>query len=320
MVAVGVTFPLTWAITQAFTRRERALQMLAELKASITGLYFHHRDWAQVPGFPDTLGHHHEWAQQFASVAMDFLDNMQKYIGTADGYEGLADMRMTAKRHGALYLLVADTNLHQANLGHSFVRRVTKMTHDSPGHSYLMAAYQCLSKISVMNEYLTFKANYTRGGEGGLSRTSQYLRYLMAQMEQLRMIKEYRTPVMLRHSCAVITHLGAVLLAPYFNHVGRCDDWEDKDHMTCPAAYMASAVYVVIAMLLLNVQASVEQPFDMNSLDDVFLELAEEFDDIIQLDPVDGIHGVADSGACFEPVRRRHHPAAPATKQPADLL
>jgi hypothetical protein len=29
-------------------------------------------------------------------------------------------------------------------------------------------------------------------GEGGMSRTAQYLRYLLAQFEQLRMIKLYR--------------------------------------------------------------------------------------------------------------------------------
>jgi len=30
---------------------------------------------------------------------------------------------------------------------------------------HLKAAYQCLSEMAVMNEYLTFKAKYLRGGE-----------------------------------------------------------------------------------------------------------------------------------------------------------
>jgi hypothetical protein len=30
-------------------------------------------------------------------------------------------------------------------------------------------------------------------GEGGLSRTNQYLRYIIANLEELRTIKEYRT-------------------------------------------------------------------------------------------------------------------------------
>jgi hypothetical protein len=29
---------------------------------------------------------------------------------------------------------------------------------------HLKAAYQCLSEMAVMNEYLTFKAKYLRGG------------------------------------------------------------------------------------------------------------------------------------------------------------
>lgn len=33
-------------------------------------------------------------------------------------------------------------------------------------HRHLKEAYRCLSQISVMNEYLTFKAKYLRGGRG----------------------------------------------------------------------------------------------------------------------------------------------------------
>jgi hypothetical protein len=33
------------AITQAFTRRERATIVVANLKASVLGLYYMHRDW-----------------------------------------------------------------------------------------------------------------------------------------------------------------------------------------------------------------------------------------------------------------------------------
>lgn len=64
-----------------------------------------------------------------------------------------------------------------------------------PSNVFLMRAYGALSKMSAMGEYLTHKAGYMRGGEGGLSRSAQYLRFLISQMEQLRMIKIYRCGV-----------------------------------------------------------------------------------------------------------------------------
>jgi hypothetical protein len=47
-----------------------------------------------------------------------------------------------------------------------------------------------LSRTSQYLRFLTLP--FSPAGEGGLSRTSQYLRFLISQMEQLRMIKEYR--------------------------------------------------------------------------------------------------------------------------------
>lgn len=49
---------------------------------------------------------------------------------------------------------------------------------------------------------------------------------------------------------------------------------------TCPAGYAASIVYTTIVMLLYNVQQDIEQPFDMSGLDDVFFELADEFEEV----------------------------------------
>lgn len=66
------------------------------------------------------------------------------------------------------------------------------LSNSLPGRPFLVRAYAALSRMSVMNEYLTHKAGYTRGGEGGMSRTAQYLRFLVSGTEQLRMIKLYR--------------------------------------------------------------------------------------------------------------------------------
>jgi hypothetical protein len=69
------------AIGQQFLRRERALTMLGELKASVIAIYWAHRDWAQGPTYPATLGDDNStWAREVANVLMDFLDSAQKYI------------------------------------------------------------------------------------------------------------------------------------------------------------------------------------------------------------------------------------------------
>ena len=42
-------------------------------------------------------------------------------------------------------------------------------------------------------------------------------------VQELRTIREYRTPYMIRAACGVLLHLFAVILAPYFAHF--CDSW-----------------------------------------------------------------------------------------------
>lgn len=61
--------------------------MLAELKASVISIYWHHRDWAQGPGYPSNLGNDRSiWAREVAYVLMDFLDSAQKYIHCNGGW------------------------------------------------------------------------------------------------------------------------------------------------------------------------------------------------------------------------------------------
>ena len=86
-----------------------------------------------------------------------------------------------------------------------------------------------------------------------MSRTNQYLRFIIAQMEQLRLIKIYRTPAMLRYSCSVLVYMGAVALTPYFVQLSQCNTQWDESHW-CPAPYVMVWIYVIITMLLLNVQ------------------------------------------------------------------
>jgi hypothetical protein len=98
---------------------------MAELKASIIALYWQHRDWPQdANGYPASIGDDTTpWAREFASVALDFLTNVQKYMRARDGYESIAEVRLAAKRNATASLLLGDTMVNQPDLAASFVAR-----------------------------------------------------------------------------------------------------------------------------------------------------------------------------------------------------
>ncbi|EFJ52142.1 hypothetical protein VOLCADRAFT_103161 [Volvox carteri f. nagariensis] len=239
LVATGTTFPLVFTIQQAFARRERATILIANMKASLVALYYMHRD----------------------------------------KYESLAERRLVAKKKDELYeLFLHRLDVEERGLPH-FQRRVHRADRQDPGHVHLMDCYRALSLLSVFNEQLTLKAGYTRGGEGGMSRTNQYLRYIISNLEELRMIRDYRTPYMMRAACGILLHIFAIILAPYFAHF--CDSWLalGNDEATCPAGYAAAAVYVMIVMLLYHTMYDLEMPFDEHGLDDVFFMTSAELDE-----------------------------------------
>jgi hypothetical protein len=118
----GSTFPLVFTIQQAFQRRDRACQLIADLKASVVALYLMHRqgpckagapalvrrlgpqhqhlpstrrspcrDWAQEEGFPATLGCNQTSAAVKARAALlQLLQDMRGYLQAPSIYESYA--------------------------------------------------------------------------------------------------------------------------------------------------------------------------------------------------------------------------------------
>jgi hypothetical protein len=334
---MAVPFPLTFALTQSFTRRERVLTFIAELKASCVGVFLAMRDWPQVfpagggggggvaapaaagahadggvnansasrhpplsttgPKYPATLGDNfHPWACEARSVLMDFLTAVRDYLAAPSRYESVGEARLL--EHGTYFrdLIFGGQPPGRGRRGTaqgrrplleptaSLAERVRASAREQPGHEPLMRAYGALSRLHVLNEHLSQAARYGRGAEGGASRTAQYLRFMSAQFEQLRVVKDYRTPSMLRSCCAVLVHLGCAALAPYFVHRGSCENWgtgppgvgpHTGDGM-CAAPYVNALLYVIVSMLLLNVQSASEHPFDADGVDDIFFDLPDE--------------------------------------------
>ncbi|GFH19332.1 predicted protein, partial [Haematococcus lacustris] len=80
---------------------------------------------------------------------------------------------------------------------------------------------------------------------------------------------------MMRHACAILIHVFAVVLAPYFVH--SCADSEAEN---CVAGYASAGVYVLICMLLLHVQQDLENCLDESGLDDAFFTSVDELDEL----------------------------------------
>ncbi|GAX77572.1 hypothetical protein CEUSTIGMA_g5016.t1 [Chlamydomonas eustigma] len=280
LVATGTVFPLTYTISQAYARRERATVLIANLKASVMALYYMHRDWDQSDNYPSSLGNDlSPWALKAKVLLVELMLSTKRLLTIhSDVYESLAEQRLTVMKHELLDMFEHDINLSTHKEGVSSVKLFRKLQSRDPSNIHLRDCYRAISMLSVMNEQLTVKAGYTRGGEGGLSRTNQYLRYIISNIEELRMIKQYRTPAMMRHACSLLFHIFAILLAPYFAHY--CDTWIAQGHneSTCPQGYLGATFYVLIVMLLLHCEQDLEDCFDETGLDDVFFTLHEEID------------------------------------------
>ncbi len=78
---------------------------------------------------------------------------------------------------------------------------------------------------------------------------------------------------MMRHAVAVLVHLFAILLAPYWAHF--CTPAEDGGH--CVAGYASASAYTLITLLLFHVQQDREDCLAETGLDDVFF-VPEELD------------------------------------------
>jgi hypothetical protein len=149
-----------FTIQQAFTRRERATSILASLKASVVTLYWMHRDWDQDKS-PQP---HRTSADDCRALLFEFLSSLRCYLTANCDFESLAEMRLAAKHNSGLKMLVNDTALAGSLSSYSFHAMVNELEHQDPAYPHYRKCYRCLSRMSVLNEQLTLRAGYTKGG------------------------------------------------------------------------------------------------------------------------------------------------------------
>lgn len=104
-LAIGAAFPLSFGINAGFTRREKALTVLASLKASVAALYWIHRDWTVYADFSVDKAQSADSKPQAVAVEsllFEFLVCLKNYLKFDSGYESYAEY-VQMKRGGGMF-------------------------------------------------------------------------------------------------------------------------------------------------------------------------------------------------------------------------
>ena len=108
-----------------------------------------------------------------------------------------------------------------------------------------------------------------------ISRANQYLRQLIIDFERMNNIASYRTPLALRAYSRLFLNLFPLLFGPYFATIAY------PEHAS--AGYVVAMIYSLVLVSLDNIQDHLENPFDGVGADDLRLDIAEEYNQLIQI-------------------------------------
>ncbi len=143
---------------------------------------------------------------------------------------------------------------------------------DGRNQDNLVNVYEGFSALSQSLETLR-KAKVTNSE---ISRANQYLSKTMIEFERLKNIADYRTPVTLRAYSRVFLNIFPIAFGPYFA-------WLSTKSESFPyVGYLVAALYALVLVSLDNLQEDLEDPFDHVGSDDICLDTAEDYSNIIK--------------------------------------
>jgi predicted membrane chloride channel (bestrophin family) len=102
-----------------------------------------------------------------------------------------------------------------------------------------------------------------------ISRANQYLKAMIQDFEQMRNILLYRTPISLRAYSYLFLNGFPILFGPYFAFL--------VNKSNTLVGYAVAVLYSLVLVSLDNIQADLENPFDLNGADDIRLNVAEDY-------------------------------------------
>ena len=129
--------------------------------------------------------------------------------------------------------------------------------------------YSHFSRLSNSMEML--RDSGVSGSE--ISRCNQYMRAMMIDFERMRNISCYRTPTTLRAYSQVFLNIFPILFAPYFAFI--------SSESYYASWFIVAVVYGLVLVSLDNIQEDLENPFDGIGADDLRLDIAQHYENIL---------------------------------------
>jgi hypothetical protein len=244
LVAFTLTAPMTAALTMAFTRREQALNMIADFRSFSYHLYLAHALWDWDDATGGRCGTKTDLVEHCDAVLAQLIgigDELSRFLS-------LPNMSRSRHRH--------------TKKG----RREAARTIEVAYHLLDSMATQRLTRLVIYSERL--KTYGLPSGE--ISRVRQYERFISSMIEQLRMVKMYRTPQAFRSFARIFTLVLPPFYAPTFAQVAR-----DVDSLGVGIAFGIITALGLIA--LFESQQILEDPFTAYlALDGI--DVREEFE------------------------------------------
>ena len=254
LVSFAVVFPLTMSITQAFVRRDSALESLASVRAVTTNMLMAHCRWNWVGAkkaydgrtSPTTAKDFNNSSATPHELERDHVQQVHRVLDSL--IDAIRTYLLVPRRGRARHVYTAFGRREDAWVGWAEEVGADKVT-------------KIISRLHSATE--TLKSYGLPPNEA--SRISQYLYFLTREWETIRTLKEYRTPQAMRSFSRVMVHTLPMFYGPYFLHFSKGDDGEKNVYFACIFAGLIS----VFMCALLLVQTSLENPFDTKSLDTV---------------------------------------------------
>lgn len=248
LLSFAVITPLAAAVTMAFNRREQALSNIANVRATSLQLYSAHAvwDWGWKPNGTGRELSAVDWRQHsddFITQLLALCEELTRWLTLPNATRARHKVTRLGRKE-ALETRAVDSKLYE-----SIIIRF--------GH------------IADLSEVL--KAHGLPPNEA--TRVRQYERFLLLAVENLRMIKMYRTPQGLRSFARLFSVFLPPFYSPFYAQVAR--------ELNSIGMAIAFATLTSVALTsLFETVAQMEDPFvDLYILDGVAVkrELMDEF-------------------------------------------
>ncbi|MTI21677.1 hypothetical protein E1176_11655 [Fulvivirga sp. RKSG066] len=202
-------------------------------------------------------------------------------IGIAIVFPVVFSIDSAYKRRERTLMLLSDFKAHLTAIHLASQQWVETDTHAyaEKGKELLLDVYSALQHYCIINQKSMLKSEKTLDDSvkslsshlqgfrhlelpsGEVSRINQYLSKVIIDIENIKVIRQYRTPVTLRAYSKVFIYSFPIIYGPYFMYSAQ-----EYSH---GLEYFMPVIFSFILVSLDNIQEHLENPFDQIGEDDV---------------------------------------------------